>query len=181
MKYMLRATLAGAAVLALFSASTGGSLHAASIGGKDGWLTAQADTNRSGSGMQNEGVRQGAPSTATPSSSSQMKSGNGMAAGRIDITRVAAGMRADKVIGAQVYNSANESIGTIDDLIIEPNDRVVYAIVSVGGFLGVGDRLVAVPFERVSFQREDDKDVRMILADSTKAQLEAMPQFRYAR
>lgn len=100
--------------------------------------------------------------------------------GMIDVTRVASGLRADKVIGAEVYNNANDSIGTIDDLIIEPNDRVVYAIVSVGGFLGIGDRLVAVPFDRITYRRDGD-DVQMVLPESTKANLESMPEFRYTR
>lgn len=174
MKLNLRTALAGAAALSLFSAGAGFA-NPSPIAANDTFTLAQADATRS------ETNRSGNTTTNTASPSRAGDKNVGMAAGRIDTTRVAAGMRADKVIGSQVYNSTDESIGTIDDLIIEPNDRVVYAIVSVGGFLGVGDRLVAVPFDQISFQRRDENDTRLILANSTKAQLEAMPQFRYAR
>ena len=66
---------------------------------------------------------------------------------RVDVARVALGHRASKLVGATVVNSADESIGKIDDLVVNPQDKVTYAIVSVGGFLGVGSKLVAVPFE----------------------------------
>src|SRR5947209_6086174 len=58
---------------------------------------------------------------------------------RVDVVHLAAGYRASKIKGAAVYNNANEKIGTVDDLIITQNDRVLYAILSVGGFLGVGE------------------------------------------
>lgn len=120
----------------------------------------------------------------TATNSDTMRSGNmtesRKSSGAVDVGLVASGMRAEKVIGSTVYNQANESVGSIDDLIIEPTNRVVYAIVSVGGFLGVGDRLVAVPFDSINFRREDN-DMRVVMSGSTKAQLEAMPEFRYTR
>lgn len=154
-----------ALALCVLAASGAAVARDADFGSNAGLLLAQADTNRG---------------AATSTSGNTTNAKSGAVAGRVDVTRVAAGMRADKILGAQVYNSADESIGTIDDLIVEPGDRVVYAIVSVGGFLGIGERLVAVPFDRFSFQKRDD-DMRMVLADSTKTQLEAMPEFRYAR
>jgi sporulation protein YlmC with PRC-barrel domain len=62
--------------------------------------------------------------------------------------------RLSKVIGTAVYNAQNEQIGTIADLIMDPQSRVTTAIVSVGGYLGTGDRLVQVPLEVLRFRTE---------------------------
>src|ERR1700737_1194065 len=65
---------------------------------------------------------------------------------RVDVVQLATAYRASKINGATVYNRNKDKIGTIDDLIVSPTDRVPYVILSVGGFLGMGARLVAVPF-----------------------------------
>lgn len=57
------------------------------------------------------------------------------------------GQRASKLIGSAAYNDQNEKIGSVDDLIVKDGNRIVMAIVSVGGFLGMGNKLVAVPFD----------------------------------
>ena len=59
--------------------------------------------------------------------------------------------RISKVIGVTIYNAQNEKIGTIADLIMDPHARVTTAIVSVGGYLGVGERLVQIPLEVLRF------------------------------
>jgi len=59
--------------------------------------------------------------------------------------------RISKVIGVTVYNAQNEKIGTIADLIMDPHARVTTAIVSLGGYLGVGERLVQIPLEVLRF------------------------------
>jgi len=84
------------------------------------------------------------------------------------------GMLASKIIGTKVKNNAGESVGTIDDLVIRPNDQVVMAVVSVGGFLGIGDRKVAVPWSDLSVSTSD----RSIVYDVTKQQLEQKPEFK---
>lgn len=64
----------------------------------------------------------------------------------VDVQKVAAGYRSSKIVGSPVVNEANETIGTVDDLLVAPSDKVLYAVLSVGGFLGMGERLVVVPF-----------------------------------
>lgn len=59
--------------------------------------------------------------------------------------------RASKMVGLNVYNEKNESVGSINDLLTDKNGKVVAVIIGVGGFLGVGEHLVAVPFEKVKF------------------------------
>lgn len=95
---------------------------------------------------------------------------------KVDIANVAVGFRASKLVGASVINDANEKIGKVDDLIVTRSDRVVYAILSVGGFLGVGDKLVAVPFAELELTED-----KIVLAGATKDSLKTLPKFTYAK
>jgi sporulation protein YlmC with PRC-barrel domain len=62
--------------------------------------------------------------------------------------------RASKVVGLSVYNDKNESVGSINDLLTDKNGKITAVVIGVGGFLGVGEHLVAVPFEKVKFSTE---------------------------
>ncbi|MFO1110339.1 MAG: PRC-barrel domain-containing protein [Bradyrhizobium sp.] len=64
---------------------------------------------------------------------------------------VQSGWRASKLVGLSVYNDANESVGSINDLLTDRNGKITAVVIGVGGFLGVGEHLVAVPFEKVKF------------------------------
>jgi sporulation protein YlmC with PRC-barrel domain len=59
--------------------------------------------------------------------------------------------RASKLVGLSVYNDKNESVGSINDMLTDKNGKIVAVVIGVGGFLGVGEHLVAVPFEKVKF------------------------------
>jgi sporulation protein YlmC with PRC-barrel domain len=89
------------------------------------------------------------------------------------------GWRASKTIGGDVYNDQNQKIGSIDDLILSPDNKVQFAIISVGGFLGIGSKLVAVPYDQIHF--DQDKSARKaVMANGTKEALNAQPSFTYA-
>jgi sporulation protein YlmC with PRC-barrel domain len=62
--------------------------------------------------------------------------------------------RASKVVGLNVYNDSNESIGSINELLTDKSGNIKAAVISVGGFLGVGAHLVAVPFDKIKFVTE---------------------------
>ncbi|WP_188130749.1 PRC-barrel domain-containing protein [Paraburkholderia panacisoli] len=95
---------------------------------------------------------------------------------RTDVVQLASGYRASKLSGADVYNRNKDNIGTLDDLIVSPGgDRGTYAILSVGGFLGMGKHLVAVPFNDLQIENR-----RVVLPEATKKSLEALPEFKYA-
>ncbi|MGF6781989.1 PRC-barrel domain-containing protein [Paraburkholderia sp. GAS334] len=94
---------------------------------------------------------------------------------RTDVVQLSAGYRASKLEGATVYNREKDKIGTVDDLVVAPNDSSTYAILSVGGFLGMGKHLVAVPFRDLQIDRR-----QLILPDATKKSVEALPEFKYA-
>jgi len=95
---------------------------------------------------------------------------------RIDVVRLARGYRVSRVVGKPVYNETGEKIGIIDDLIVRPDDRVMFGVVSVGGFLGIGDRLIAVPYRAFAM----DNKGKLLLAGITKEDLKNAPAFRYA-
>jgi sporulation protein YlmC with PRC-barrel domain len=62
--------------------------------------------------------------------------------------------RASKVIGLNVYNEQNESIGSINDLLMDKSGNVKAAVIGVGGFLGMGSHLVAISFDKIKFSTE---------------------------
>ena len=82
-------------------------------------------------------------------------------------------MFSSKLKGLNVYNQKDESIGEISDLAIK-NHQLDALILSVGGFLGMGAKLVSVPFDQLKIQ--DDK---IVMPGATKASLEAMPEYHY--
>lgn len=94
---------------------------------------------------------------------------------RVDVVQLASGYRASKIIGSTVYNETRDTVGTIDDLVVNPKDSVTYAILSVGGFLGLGTHLVAVPLGSLHVV-----DKQMRLPGATRDSLKALPEFRYA-
>lgn len=62
--------------------------------------------------------------------------------------------RTSKLVGLNVYNDSNESIGSINDLLAEKNGDIKAVVIGVGGFLGIGEHLVAVPMDKVKFVDE---------------------------
>ena len=62
--------------------------------------------------------------------------------------------RASKVVGLNVYNDNNSSIGSINDLLTDKSGNIKAVVIGVGGFLGVGSHLVAIPFDKIKFVNE---------------------------
>jgi sporulation protein YlmC with PRC-barrel domain len=62
--------------------------------------------------------------------------------------------RASKVVGLNVYNDNNENLGSINELLMDKGGKIQAVVLSVGGFLGVGAHLVAVPYEKIKFVNE---------------------------
>src|SRR5437899_2285530 len=59
--------------------------------------------------------------------------------------------RASKIVGLSVYNDNTESLGSINDLLTDKSGNIKAVVIGVGGFLGVGEHLVAIPFEKIKF------------------------------
>jgi hypothetical protein len=85
-------------------------------------------------------------------------------------------MLAGTLIGTQVVNAADESLGEINDVLLAADGRLKAAVVGVGGFLGIAERDVAVPWDALAVSRDDDEDLLLRL-DVSREQLEAAPDF----
>lgn len=83
-------------------------------------------------------------------------------------------LSATSILNTPVVNRTNEDLGTVQDLMVDPETgRVQYAVLDFGGFLGIGDKLFAVPLEAFTI---DTKTERFTL-DVTKDRLESAPGF----
>jgi uncharacterized protein YrrD len=88
-----------------------------------------------------------------------------------------AGLTADELQGAAVYDGNDENIGNVDELILADDGSVEQAVVDVGGFLGMGEHSVAMPLDGLQVMtNEDGSDVR-VYVDQTREQLEQMPAY----
>jgi hypothetical protein len=95
---------------------------------------------------------------------------------KVDVQKVAAGYRASKVIGSSVVNDANETIGKIDELLVTRDGKEPYAVLSVGGFLGMGTNLVVIRYDSLKFA-----DNKIVLPGGTKDGLRMLPAFQYSK
>jgi len=111
--------------------------------------------------------------------------------------------RASKMVGLNVYNDNNESVGSINDMLTDKSGSIKAVVIGVGGFLGVGEHLVAVPFDKVKFVSESVASASAASSptttgaantmpakanpwypdhavyNATKDELKAMPEFKY--
>jgi hypothetical protein len=95
---------------------------------------------------------------------------------KVDVQKVAAGYRASKVIGSSVVNDGNETIGKIDDLLVTRDGKEPYVVLSVGGFLGMGTRMVVIRYDSLKFA-----DNKIMLPGGTKDGLKMLPAFQYSK
>jgi sporulation protein YlmC with PRC-barrel domain len=94
-----------------------------------------------------------------------------------ELREVAMGWSAKKqILGEDVYNNIGEKVGEINDLIVTPNKALSYAIVGVGGLLGVGEHEIAVPVGQLKQEKG-----QIVLPGATKEALKAAPKFEYAK
>lgn len=101
----------------------------------------------------------------------------GVSVSTIELRDVAAGWSAKKqILGKDVYNDTGDKVGEINDLIVSPTKAVSYAIVGVGGFLGMREHEIAVPVGKM--RQEAGK---IVLPGATKDALKAAPKFEYAK
>jgi len=83
-------------------------------------------------------------------------------------------VRLGKVVGATVYNDQNQSVGSIDDVLMGSDHKASTAVISVGGFLGMGGKLVSVPFDQLKIGQD-----KITMPGATKQSLSSMPAFKY--
>jgi len=98
---------------------------------------------------------------------------------KLDSKTAGIGVRASKLIGMNIQNSRKESVGQIKDIVLDPaSTRIQYVAVTYGGFLGLGDKLFAVPMQAIKVQTDPDNRDRVILVmDVTKEQMNGAQGF----
>lgn len=85
-------------------------------------------------------------------------------------------VRGNRLIGADVKSANNEKIGDVSEVLVSTDGRINAIVVSVGGFLGMGDRKVALPWEQLRFSSEGNDLI--VMASATKESLKEMPEYR---
>lgn len=124
-----------------------------------------------------------APTIPAPSPSAEApapSSDTSKSASNFSSTQSADEWRSSKLVGMAVYNRANERVGDINDLILGPDGKIASAVIGVGGFLGIGEKLVAVDFSELQLNRDADGTMRATV-NSTKESLESAPDYKFAK
>lgn len=130
-----------------------------------------------------------APATETPPATTPSPGGMGtatppvpatpgdpaVAPGTAEPTETISGWSVNNIIGQSVYNENDEKVGDVTNVILGSDGAATHMVVGAGGFLGMGQHDVAIPFDEI--QRGDD---RFTLSGYTKDELKALPRVEIA-
>ncbi len=83
------------------------------------------------------------------------------------------GITAEELVGRNVVNRNGDNVGEVESLVIQPKKNEVHAVISVGGFLGMGDHNVAIPLKELAI---GDDNVTL-MSQQTKEDLKALPEY----
>ena len=95
-------------------------------------------------------------------------------------THQAGEIRASKLIGTSVKNTANEDIGDINEVVLSKDGKVAAVVVGIGGFLGIGEREVAISFDSLRMSTDSNQNT-VLTVNATKESLKAAPQWEGTR
>jgi sporulation protein YlmC with PRC-barrel domain len=96
---------------------------------------------------------------------------------KVDLSVVAKGYRMSKLVGTTVINDKNEKIGTVDDVVADKDKKQLsFAVLQVGGFLGLGGQLVVVPYDSLVI---DETGQKITLPGASKDELKKLSAFNY--
>jgi sporulation protein YlmC with PRC-barrel domain len=84
----------------------------------------------------------------------------------------------DKLIGKDVVNNKGDTLGTVDNFLISDPENIQYAIISVGGFFGIGDKLVAIPVKHLQLNKDKNN---ISLKKVSGEELKNAPAFEYEK
>jgi sporulation protein YlmC with PRC-barrel domain len=106
------------------------------------------------------------------------KTGARVEAGKLDPNTSRSTIRASQLIGMSIENNEKQSVGKINDLVLDAeNGAIRYAAVTSGGFLGIGDKLFAVPWQAFKFRHDPERDEHLLVLDVTRKMLEGEEGF----
>lgn len=87
---------------------------------------------------------------------------------------------ASAIIGGSVYSPSDESVGDVNDLVIKPTGEIEAIVVGVGGFVGIGEKNVAIALDRFTMEPTEDLASTKLILNATKVELQAAPAFKSA-
>lgn len=114
--------------------------------------------------------------TSTTAQAADPVAGGSIMAVNVDVVATT-GFRASKLLGSDIYNDNGEKIGKLDDFIVGSDENISVAVLAIGGMLGMGARMVAVPAKLF----EANAKGQIALPGATEEQLKALPEFLYAK
>lgn len=118
----------------------------------------------------------GSADTATPAAAPSTSAADQSAAsGGTPADAVSGWSVKKKFMGKTVYNENDEKIGEINDIIMSDDGKVTYVVIGAGGFIGMGEHNVAIPYDKITPSND-----KITLQGYTKDQLKAMPKFQTA-
>ncbi|MBK3731861.1 PRC-barrel domain protein [Azospirillum brasilense] len=118
----------------------------------------------------------GSPTTGAPTATEMNKSGSattGSAAGLTGGTLASA----ENMMGKNVYGTDNEKVGEVEDIILDSNGQARQLVISSGGFLGIGEKQIAVDIGNANWDAQQE---RVQLSGMTRDQVKEMPEFEYS-
>ncbi|TCT10157.1 PRC-barrel domain-containing protein [Paralcaligenes ureilyticus] len=117
-----------------------------------------------------------APYSANPAAPSTPGAGMAIPANSASTETISGWSVKDKIMSKTVYNEKNEKIGAIEDVVLTPDGKASAFVVGAGGFLGMGEHNVAVPFDKITKTND-----HLVLEGYTKDQLKALPEVKVSK
>jgi sporulation protein YlmC with PRC-barrel domain len=114
-----------------------------------------------------EQMKNAPPAVAEPNTAAAAAKGDKMTTGEIS---------ASELLDENVVNAANETVGDVNDVILDASGKVASVVVGVGGFLGMGEKDVALSFDKLTFARDNDNGL-VVSTNATKDSLQAAPAY----
>jgi len=171
-----------AAALCALPLALAGTAYAQTGGTPEGTTSSQSGSHtsegsHSATGAQGAtGARKAAPSAASPASGASSSAATPSSSPRATASAASGHSYKDMLQGKNVYNENDDKIGSINDVILSADGKATHLVVGVGGFVGMGEHDVAIPFSEI--QGNGDK---LMLKGYTKDQLKDMPAYEYPK
>ena len=102
---------------------------------------------------------------------------NGMDDDKYMSSKPAGAFHANELIGSTVKGGTDEDVGSVNDLIIDEDGQIVGVIVGVGGFLGIGDKDVAMSWDQIELTHDAEDDEYILRTDADEEMLDAAPEY----
>lgn len=146
---------------------------------EDGMAAEEGTEQPAEDGMAAEEGAETAPEDTAPEDQAGAEMADGAAGGELFLAQQQENeLIISDYMGESVINGAGETLGDINDVLVSEDGGVRGLVIGVGGFLGIGEKSVAVSFDAVDVQQNPETEEREIVLDTTAEELEAAPEFQ---